>query len=168
MRLTRYLKEDYVQLHLDDGLVLENEEGEPLSKRQRETIKKQVLARLVERLERSGKVVNPAKLLNDLFNREKRHHMYLGHGIALPHVRTMQARGLAMAIGIADRPIPWGANDEDAADLFICVVAPPYEDKLYLQLYKRLGELFTRHDAAERLRAARNPGELIRTLSNLP
>ena len=167
MRLHRYLKEDYIRLHVDEGLELENEDGEPLSRRQREQIKREVLARLVERLERSGKVNNPNKILADLFNREKRHHMYIGHGIAMPHVRTMQARGLAMAIGVADRPIPWGEHEEQAADIIIAIVAPPYEDKLYLQLYKRLGELFTHHDAAATLRAARNPGEIIRYLASL-
>ncbi|RME74547.1 MAG: PTS sugar transporter subunit IIA [Planctomycetota bacterium] len=167
MRLHRYLKEDYIRLHIDEGLELENEDGEPLTRRQREEIKREVLARLVEKLELSGKVNNPKKILADLFHREKRHHMYLGHGIAMPHVRTMQARGLAMAIGISDRPIPWGDTEDEAADLFIAIVAPPYEDRLYLQLYKRLGELFTQHDAAATLRAAQQPGEIIRYLATL-
>ncbi|GIW71085.1 MAG: PTS sugar transporter subunit IIA [Planctomycetota bacterium] len=165
MQLTRYLKEDYIRLHLDEDLVLEGEDGAPLSRRQREELKLEVLRRLVERLDRSGKVNNPNKLLNDLFHREKRHHMYLGQGVALPHVRTMQARGLAMAIGVADRPIPWGDEPGQEADLFLAIVAPPYEDKTYLQVYKRIGELFARHDAAAELRRARSPGEIIRYLN---
>jgi mannitol/fructose-specific phosphotransferase system IIA component (Ntr-type) len=167
MRLNRFLKEEFIRLHLDEGLVLENEDGEPLSKRQREEIKKTVLGRLVEMLDKSGKVSNATKILNDIFHREKRHHMYIGHGVALPHVRTMQARGLAMAVGVADQPIPWGEDEEDAADIFIAMVAPPYEDKLYLQVYRRLGELFTLHHAGETLREAETPGEIIRYLNEI-
>jgi fructose-specific PTS system IIC-like component len=167
MQLTRYLKEDYIRVDLDDGLELDNEDGEPLSKRQLLELKEQVLKRMVELIDRSGRASNPTKLLHDLLNREKKATMAVGQGVVIPHVRTMQARDLAMALGISRRPLPWGDTpDREPVRIFVAIVAPPYEDRLYLQVYRRLGELFVREHAAEVILSAEHPGEIIRFLSS--
>lgn len=165
MRLNRFLKESYIRVDLDEGLQLENEDGEALSKRQVLELKREVLERLVAMLDQSGRTGNPKKLLNDLFNREKRANTALGEGVVLPHVRTMQAKGIAMAIGVCARGLPWGTPDGVPARVFVAIVSPPYEDKRYLRIYKRLGEIFARENAGERLLAATHPGEIIRILN---
>ncbi|MHC4390139.1 MAG: PTS sugar transporter subunit IIA [Planctomycetota bacterium] len=166
MRLTRYLKEEFIRLDLGEDLVLENEDDEPLSKRQLFDIKHTILDQLVTLIDRSGRVANSTKLKNDLLNREKKATMAIGHGVVIPHVRTMQARDMAMAIGVASQPLPWTSPDGEPVDIFIAMVAPPYDDRTYLQAYRRIGELFVQHNAAERIRAAREPGEIIRFLNS--
>jgi PTS system nitrogen regulatory IIA component len=166
MNLTRFLKEDYVDVDLGAGIDLAPKEGEDeLSARRRDEVKQEVLERLVRLLAKSGKAGNPSKLLTDLWNREKKATMALGQGIALPHVRTMQARELAMAVGIARDGVPWGAPDGEPVRIFVAMVAPPYEDRLYLQVYQRIGRLFEQAGAAQALLEARSAGEIIRTLA---
>lgn len=167
MRLTRYLKEDYIRVDLDEGLALENEDGEPLSKRQVLDLKREVISRLVDLLDLSGRAGNPTKLLNDLFNREKRASTAVGSGVVIPHVRTMQARELAMAVGISRRGLPWGAPDRQPVRVFIAIVAPPYEDRAYLQVYRRIGELFSDPTSAAEILDAEAPGEIIRILNRV-
>jgi len=128
-------------------------------------VKLEVLERLAGLLERSGKVSNQTKLHTDLWNREKKATMALGRGIAVPHVRTMQARDFAMAVGIAREGIPWGAPDSEPVRIFLAMVAPPYEDRTYLQVYQKIGRLFERENAAEVMLEARSAGEIIRFLA---
>ena len=90
--------------------------------------------------------------------------MAIGQGVVIPHVRTMQAKDLAMAVGVSQRPLPWEAPDGEPSRIFIAIVAPPYEDRLYLQVYRRIGELFALENAAEEILAAAHPGEIIRFL----
>lgn len=166
MRLTRYLKEEYIRTDLDEDLVLENEDEEPLSKRQILALKREILRRLVELLDKSGRAGNPNKLLHDLFNREKKATTAVGAGVVVPHVRTMQAKSLAIAIGISRRDLPWPGPDQSPARIFFAMVAPPYEDKIYLQVYRRLGQLFTTDGVAEAILEAEHPGEIIRLLND--
>jgi mannitol/fructose-specific phosphotransferase system IIA component (Ntr-type) len=166
MNLTRFLKEDYIDVDIARGIDLAPAEGEEeLTPRRIEQVKQEVLRRVVELIGRSGKAGNPSKLFTDLWNREKRASMALGGGIALPHVRTMQARELAMAVGVAREGVPWGAPDEEPVRIWIAMVAPPYEDRTYLQVYQRIGRLFEAEGAAEALLEARSPGEIIRYLA---
>lgn len=124
-----------------------------------------MLERLVALLEKSGRVGNSSKLNTDLWNREKKASMAVGQGVAIPHVRTMQAKDLAMAVGVSHGGIPWGAPDGAPVKIFIAMVAPPYEDKLYLQVYQRIGRLFEQEHAAEAILGARSAGEVIRFLA---
>jgi mannitol/fructose-specific phosphotransferase system IIA component (Ntr-type) len=166
VNLTRFLKEEFIDLKLDEGIDLSPEEGdEELGGRRLEQVKQEVLERLVSLLERSGKVGNPTKLNVDLWNREKKATMALGQGVALPHVRTMQAKELAMAVGVSHAGIPWDAPDGEPVRIFIAMVAPPYEDKFYLQVCQRIGRLFAQEHAAEAILGARSAGEVIRFLA---
>jgi PTS system fructose-specific IIC component len=166
MNLTRFLKEDYIDVELARDIDLAPREGEEaLSPRRLDEVKQEVLRRLVGLLARSGKAGNESKLLTDLWNREKKATMALGQGIALPHVRTMQAKELAMAVGIARDGVPWGTADGEPVRIFIAMVAPPYEDRAYLQVYQRIGRLFEASRAAEALLEAASAGEIIRYIA---
>lgn len=166
MNLTRFLKEEYIDLDIARGIDLAPaEDAEELTPRRVDEIKQEVLGRLVELLAKSGKAGNESKLLTDLWNREKKATMALGQGIALPHVRTMQARDLAMAVGIAREGLPWGGPGAEPVRIFIAMVSPPYEDRLYLQVYQRIGRLFEKEGAAAALLEAKSPGEIVRFLS---
>lgn len=166
MNLTRFIKEDYLDLEIEEGIDLEPLEGEDeLTGKKLERAKEAVIDKLVALLDKSGKVSNANKIKNDLWNREKKATMALGNGVAIPHVRTMQAKGLAIAVGVSHEGIPWGAADDEPVKIFIAMVAPPYEDKLYLQVYARIGRLFEEQHAAEEILGAQSPGEIIRFLA---
>ncbi len=165
MNLTRFLKEEYIDTEIAAGIDLAPPEGEEaLSPRRLDEVRQEVLRRLVDLLDRSGKAGNPSKLFTDLWNREKKASTAVGRGVAIPHVRTMQARDTAMAIGIAREGVPWVTPDEEPVRIFIAIVAPPYEDRVYLQIYQRIGRLFEHEGAADALLAARSAGEVIRYL----
>ena len=45
------------------------------------------------------------------------------------------------------------------------MVAPPYDDKLYLDVYQNVGTIFGTEETKARLREAKNPHEVIKILS---
>lgn len=183
MRLFRYIREDMVDLAFDplaepppdpwadrsdydvDPLAAE---GPPTTK-QLMAIKEKVLEGLVFLLEKSEKIANPKKLLADLRNREAKATTGLGRGIAMPHVRTNQARSFAMAVAVAAEPgIDFMAIDEEPVRLFVAMVAPGHDDKFYLKVERTLAAAFAEGDELrDALIGAETPGEVLRLLSEL-
>lgn len=164
MRLTRYLNAEQVKLDLETA------PPEPLPEtwtKQRLTwhLKEGVIEELVRLLETTGRVNNRNKLLQDLINREKKASTGIGGGLAIPHVRSMQAREFTMAFGRSRRGLDFDSIDGQPVQFFICVVSPPYDDKLYLQVYKRLGEVFGREETKAALMATEDAHEIVRILT---
>ena len=155
MNLARFLKEERIDLHLDDHFDDENPA----------TITS-LAEHMATLLERSKAVVNPTKLRNDLVNREKRAPSLMGQGVALPHVRTLQARRLVMAVGVSRDGLEMPTPDEQDVHLVVALAGPTYDDKTYLQVYKRLADRLTKEGCLEQILAAEQTGEIVRALSD--
>jgi PTS system fructose-specific IIC component len=155
MNLARFLREERVDLQLDDRF----DEDNPATV-------ESLAEHMVGLLELSEDIVNPSKLKLDLINREKRAPSLLGLGIAMPHVRTLQARKLVMAVGISEKGLDLDAPDDEPVRIAIAIVGPPYDDKQYLQVYKRLSERLLEEGAVEAILDAEGPGEVVRALSS--
>jgi len=165
MRLTRFFNEDLIDLDHDiprDPEVEERLEGERLEAHYR----KRVITAVADLLERSGKVGNRNKLYNDLMNREKKAATAIGRSVAIPHVRTIQAKGTVMGFLRTREGLPFGAPDGKDVRIFIPIVGPPYDDKVYLRIYRRLGELLLQEKIAEKLLVIDEPGEVIRIFAS--
>lgn len=156
MNLSRFLRDDRIDLHLDDRF---DEEDNPATV-------ESLAEHMAGLLELSDDIVNPTKLRLDLINREKRAPSLLGMGIALPHVRTLQARKLVIAVGISEEGLDLETPDGEPVRIAIAIVGPPYDDKLYLQVYKRLSERLIEEGAVETILAAESEGEVVRALSS--
>lgn len=171
MRLNRYLKEDQVDLAFSPALPARPEDEDPDAPpgpRQLWAEKEAILDALVTLLEKSGNVANRRKLLNDLLNRERKATTGLGGKIAMPHVRTQQAKHFAMAVAVvrAEEGLGFDAVDGEPVRVFIAMVAPAYDDRFYAKVERDLAAAFARGpELVEELLAATNPGEVIRILS---
>lgn len=166
MRLTRYLNEDLIDLELDierDPEVEERLEGDKLVAHYREA----ALGRIADLLDRSGKIGNRSKLYTDLLNREKKATTAIGREVAIPHVRTLQAKTSVMGFLRNKVGLPFGAPDGHDVRIFIPIVGPPYDDKVYLKIYRQLGELLLEEGVAEQLLAVDEPGEVIRIFGSM-
>lgn len=156
MNLARFLKEERVDLDLDAAF---DEEEHPASI-------ESVVHHMCGLLERSEAIVNATKLRSDLSNRERRTASLIGHGLFLPHVRTLQARRLVMAVGVSAEGLPLPTPDDEPVRLVIALVGPTYDDKVYLQVYKRLSEKLDGADGVQAVLTASAPGEIVRALAD--
>ena len=139
MNISRYVKPELIKLQLESRFELP-EDDDGYSRKQIYSMKETIISELVDVLERSGKISNKNKLLNDLFNREKKASTAIGKQIAVPHVRTMQAREFVLAIGCHPEGYEFDAPDGLPVRLFFCMAAPPYDDNIYLRVFKSLAE----------------------------
>jgi fructose PTS system EIIBC or EIIC component len=171
MRLNRYLKEDQVDLAFSPALPARPEDEDPDSPpgpRQLWAEKEAILDSLVSLLEKSGNVSHRRKLLGDLLNRERKATTGLGARVALPHVRTKEVKGFAVAVAIvrADQGLGFDAVDGEPIRIFIAMAAPAYDDRFYTRLERDLAQAFARGpELVDELLAATSPGEVIRILS---
>ena len=154
MNLARYLAEDRVDLALDEAF----DEDRPATV-------ESLATHMAGLLQLSPEVGNPSKLRTDLVNREKQAPSLLGHGVAMPHVRTMQAKKLVMAVGVAHAGLELPTPDEEPVRLALALVGPPYDDRTYLLAYKRLGEKLLEPGWIDEMVASTVAGEVLRALS---
>lgn len=163
MRLTRFLKPAQIKLELETKTPSEIPEG---WSRERFvwSVKERVLSELTALFVSGGKIGNPTKFLVDLSNREKKAGTAIGGGIAIPHVRTMQARDFVLCFARSTEGVEFDAPDGLPVHLFFGVVAPPYDDRLYHEVYREIGTVFGDENRRQALLDAKTEHEVIRIL----
>lgn len=143
MKLRRFLRPDLIRLELETRW--HDPEPEVPLERARKRCKEEVIRELSGLLAVSGRVGQTNRLVTDLWNREKKASTALGRGVAMPHVRTIQAKEMILAIALSREGIDFDAPDEGLVHVFVALVAPPYDDTLYLRVEKQIAEIFL-HD----------------------
>lgn len=162
MKLTRFIKPPQIRLELN------TQTPEPPAAGSRErfiwSVKEAVLGELAELFDASGRVVNRSKLVTDLCNRERKASTAIGEGVAIPHVRTLQAREFILCFARSTPGVEFGADEP--VHLFVGVVAPPYDDRLYLEVYRELARIFKSERARETLLTTADVHEVVKILSD--
>lgn len=165
MNLTRYFNEDLIKL--DMTTVIEPPGETESVDKWRQKSKELVLDELVSLLERSENVCNRTKLLNDFIYRERKATTAIGHGIAIPHIRSMQAREFTIAFARSKVGYDFDSLDKEPSHLFFVMASPPYDDNFYLKVFKNLSENLRYESVREELMNIESEGELIRVLRSM-
>jgi PTS system fructose-specific IIC component len=171
MNIARLLNTDLIKLRMetprpDDSGDPDADEDEP-SRRELREQKRAVLDELVELLERSGRIGNRNKLLNEFENRERKATTAIGHGIAIPHIRTLQARELIIGVALAPEGYDFDAPDGKPVKIFFVMAAPSYDDNLYLKVFKALAEVLQFDYFRDRLLGAEQEYDIIRAFQEM-
>ncbi|HKK20174.1 MAG TPA: PTS sugar transporter subunit IIA [candidate division Zixibacteria bacterium] len=165
MNVSRYFNEALVKLEMETVIEPQGEE-ESLAKFQQRS-KEAVLDELVNLLETGNRFGNHNKLIIDFVNRERKATTGIGHGVAIPHVRTMQAKEFIIAFARSTAGYEFEAMDGEPVHLFFIMAAPPYDDTLYLRIFKSLAEMLQYESFRNELMTLKSPGELIRALRSM-
>jgi len=166
MNVAKFLKPELIKLDMETKIEFDPEQN--LSpQRKLWMVKDAILDELVDLLERSGNVCNRKKLYNDLLNREKKASTGIGKGIAVPHVRTMQARDFVMGFARSREGYDFDAIDNGLVHLFFVMVAPPYDDNLYLKVFKGLAQVLQYDFLREKLISAEDEYEILRAIREM-
>jgi PTS system fructose-specific IIC component len=162
MNLSRYLSEDLIRLEMTT--VIEPYEEGTSRQRWQQAGKALILDELVSLLEDGCRVGNRTKLLNDFINREKKATTGIGNGIAVPHIRSLQSKDFMMAFARSSEGYDYDALDSQPTHLFFIMAAPPYDDTLYLKVFKALMEMLRYESFREELMRMDSAGEIIRAV----
>jgi len=165
-KISRIISPESIRLELETPLrwfdiaAATPDDEEPILPSPRE-MREQVIAELLELLLPSGVIQHEGRLFNDLIFRERKAPTALGHGIAVPHVRSTHTRDLAIGFARTSYPIDWEAPDDKLVDLFFIMVAPTYDDTIYNRLWPKMAGILQYETVREELRAANQQGEII-------
>lgn len=100
-----------------------------------------VLLEMVERVQASGIVRDVPLLLAMLEQRESLGSTGIGHGVAVPHGRSLAVPRLVAAFGRHRVGVEWGSVDGAPVHLVFLVLAPPLErSSRYLPFLGRIVE----------------------------
>lgn len=171
MNIARLLDTALIDLHFEVDLKHTGETGDDdadeLSEKQKRENKEAILDGLVTVLERSPHVGNRTKLLTDFVNRERKATTAIGFGIAIPHIRTYQAKELIIGVGVSATGYDFDAPDGEPVRLFFVMAAPNYDDSLYLRVFKAMAEVFQFDYFRERLLSAEQEYDIIRAFQEM-
>ena len=166
MDISRYLKPELIKLKMGT-----HTECDPDCQLHPDKVlwmrKEAILGELVDLLDKSGRVGNKKKLLIDFMNREKKATTGIGYGIAIPHVRTMQAKEFIMGLARSQEGYDFDSLDSGPVHLFFVMAAPPYDDALYLKIFKALAEILQFDYFREELLNAPSEYEIIRAIKRM-
>jgi len=130
-------------------------------------VKEALLDELVEILDPTGKIGNRKKLILDFSNRERKASTGIGKGFAIPHIRSMQAKDFIIAFARSHSGYEYDAIDGQPVKFFFIMAAPPYDDTLYLKVFKAISELVSFDSFGQQLMAAQEPFDVIKIVRSL-
>lgn len=165
MNISRFLTEELIDL--DFKMEQEQPPEDRNSDRWRVRNKERILAGLVNILEQSGKTGNSHKLLTDFINRERKASTAIGSGVAVPHIRSMQAKEFIMGFARSVEGFNFDSLDGEPTHIFFVMAAPPYDDNLYLRVFKSLSENLQYETFRQELMNAKAPYDIIRAFKNV-
>ena len=163
MNLARYIAPELISLDMETYESF-SESCYTSPDRYKSCLKESIIGELAHLLSASGEVRNERKLALDLWNREKKASTAIGHGVAIPHVRTPHVRSFVLGFARSSHGFEFDSPDGEPVKLFFPMAAPPYDDKLYLRVFKALAEILRSEDNRATLANAADKHEVIRAL----
>ena len=121
--------------------------------------KDDLLRELVEVLHAAGEVGDPAEVLRAVREREAVLSTGIGNGVAIPHGKSSQVSGLAMAAGTVAEPVDFEALDGRPVNLFFLLVGPESAAGDHVKALSRISRLVRSDSFRRRLAAAASPAE---------
>jgi len=123
--------------------------------------KDDVLKELIRLLHLDDKA--EAMLYKMLKRRENLGSTGIGHGIAIPHCRSLVVNTLRVAFGRKLDGVEYKSIDEKPARFFFLIVAPPLEvSNQYLPVLGKIAQFAKEEDVPRRLETLQTPGEFLK------
>jgi fructose-specific phosphotransferase system IIA component len=123
--------------------------------------KEEVIAELIDILDRVGKLRDRDTALEDVLKREKTMSTGMEHGIALPHAKTEGVDDIAVAIGIKKGGIDFEALDGEKSRLFVLTVSPKKTSGPHIQFLAAVAALLKDEEIREQMMNARSRDEVM-------
>jgi CBS domain-containing protein/mannitol/fructose-specific phosphotransferase system IIA component (Ntr-type) len=122
---------------------------------------RQATERLADRLIQAGAVAAPQRLLAVIQHAWPEDMVSVGEHAFLPHFRTESVDHIAVALGVATRPVRWDKAPHRSARIVILIVAPPRETTTYLQVVGALARALSDPETVLAMLAAKSPEQVV-------
>jgi PTS system nitrogen regulatory IIA component len=109
--------------------------------------------------------IKSADLLEALLEREAQGSTGVGRGVALPHARLPGVDRMRAVVVRLEKPVPFGALDEQPVDIVFALFAPEETQSEHLRALARVSRLLRQGEVREHLRQARSPDAILAVLT---
>lgn len=116
------------------------------------TAKTEAIRELVELLAQNGELVDSARVLEAVLDREATRTTGIGYGMAIPHGKTAGTDHLTMAIGKCATPVDFASIDGRPVTIIWLLTSPPDKTGQHLTTLAKISKLM----AQDRFRAELN------------
>ncbi|MCJ7665064.1 MAG: PTS sugar transporter subunit IIA [Desulfobacterales bacterium] len=127
--------------------------------------KKGVLEELVSVLVEHGRLKNKEKPVQVLLERERLGSTGIGDGIAIPHGKLKEIKGIICSFGRTKEGIDFQSIDEKPSHLFFLLFAPEESASEHLQALARLSRILKDGRLRKRLMEAASKKEIYRLIA---
>ncbi len=127
--------------------------------------KKELLARMVEMLYRSGRISDPGPLLRSLVEREKIMTTGIGRGIAVPHAVSREVKQQTIALARIPEGTDYDSLDRAPVHFVFMLVGPPEGSEVHLKTLARISRLIQQTNFVEAIKQADSAEEILRILA---
>lgn len=122
--------------------------------------KKAAIDELVDLLARCANLQQPEQLKQAVWQRELARTTGIGHGIAIPHGKSAGVDRLRMAIGLASKPLDFGAIDGQPVTLILLLVSPLDQTGPHIQALAKISRMLTEENFRAALKRAASSEDL--------
>lgn len=129
--------------------------------------KNEVIKRISERFAESAyNTLNANQVFDAFIARERLGSTALGHGVAIPHIRSDFAVKPMGALIQLDKSIDFDALDHCPVDILIALLVPTNQDKEHLELLAETSQLLASEDFRYQIRQASSATALFELLNH--
>jgi PTS system nitrogen regulatory IIA component len=127
--------------------------------------KKKLLELVSEALTQNDDSLNSREVFESLCARERLGSTGLGKGVAIPHGRVNGSSAVQAVFIRLAKPLNYDAIDGEPVDLLFALAVPENCTNDHLKLLAQIAERFGNSQLLEKLRSAKDAGELLDLLS---
>ncbi|MFW5827051.1 MAG: PTS sugar transporter subunit IIA [Alkalispirochaeta sp.] len=125
------------------------------------TSRDEVIAYLLDLLDRTGKVVDLELARRDIDAHERNTSFGMQHGIAIPHAKTASVTEMIAAVCVTDAPIDFASVDGSMSQIFVMTLSPPDQVGPHLRFLSEIGRLLKSRKLRKRMMEADSSAELL-------
>ena len=128
------------------------------------TEREAAIRELATLMQHEGFVDNAERLVEEALRREAIVSTAVDHGLAFPHVRSVEGGGLTLALGVSRKGIKFGSPKGKQTKLIFFLVIPTAASAFYLKLLSGLAQTFMEEEMREKLLVEDTPEKLWKAL----
>ena len=123
--------------------------------------KNEVINRMVDLADKSGKITDLEVVRNCVFDREKLVSTGVGKGFAIPHGKTNEITDIIAAFAILKEPVDFDSIDGEKVSFVFLLVGKDSLLNTHIKLLSRISRLMNKDEFRARLLTAKNKEEVL-------
>jgi PTS system nitrogen regulatory IIA component len=116
-----------------------------------------LLRQMARKIVDSGRVKDPGRLFEKLWEREQLGTTAIGAGVAIPHCKMAKLGQVVLAVGLLEEGIDFAAVDEQPVRVVFCIVSPDESPAAHLQCLAAISRWVKENRHIERLLELEDP-----------